>query len=145
MPRLPPAAIPRSSLPAEPPGLKSEDTERTVARERAYAATGIDAIFITGLKKIADFDAVRAAVTLPIIVGRAPDIKREELAARGVRFVLQGHQPVAAAVKALRETYAHLVNGGDPAELKLKIASADEMERLLNGASYRKWQREYLR
>ena len=73
-----------------------------VERARAYAATGVDAIFITGLKTLQEFEAIRAAVALPIIVGTTPTIKREDLASRGVRLLLQGHQPVAGAVKALR-------------------------------------------
>ena len=125
--------------------LRVEGTAGAVARAKAYAATGVDALFVTGLKKLTDFDAIRAATQLPIIVGSAPDLKREDLAARGVRILLQGHQPVAAAVKALRETYTHLYNGGAPADLKSKIASAEDMERYLNGANYLKWQREYLR
>ena len=125
--------------------LKAEDTERAVARAKAYAETGIDAIFITGLKKLTDFDAIRAAIKLPIIVGVAPALKREDLAARGVRLLVQGHPPVAAAVRALHETYTHLFNGGAPADLKSKIASAEDMQRYLNGAGYRQWQREYLR
>ena len=124
--------------------LKAEDVERAVARAKAYATTGIDAIFITGLEKLSDFEAVRAAIDLPIIVGTAPDVRREDLAARGVRILLQGHSAIAATVKALHETYTHLYNGGAPADLKSKIASAQEMERLLDGESYRKWQREYL-
>src|SRR3990172_8903390 len=47
--------------------LKAEDTERTVARVKAYAATGVDAIFIVGLEKLEQLDAIHAAVTLPII------------------------------------------------------------------------------
>jgi carboxyvinyl-carboxyphosphonate phosphorylmutase len=125
--------------------LRVEGTEGAVARAKAYAATGVDAIFITGLKKLSDFDAISAATKLPFIVGSAPDLKREDLAARGVRILLQGHQPVAAAAKALRETYTHLYNSGAPADLKSKIASTEEMEGYLNGASYQKWQREYLR
>lgn len=125
--------------------LKAEDTERAVARAKVYAATGIDAIFITGLKKLTDFDAIRAAIQLPIIVGVAPALNRDDLAARGVRILVQGHPPVAAAIKALRETYTHLFNGGAPADLKPKIASADEMKEFLDSASYRQWQREYLR
>ena len=126
--------------------LKAEDTERTVARVNAYAATGVDAIFVVGLEKLEQLDAIHAAVTLPIIVGAAPaSLKREDLAARGARILLQGHQPVAAAVKALHETYMHLYHGGAPADLKSKIASPQEMERLIDGESYKKWQREYLR
>lgn len=124
--------------------LKAEDARRAAERARAYAATGIDAMFITGLKSLGDFDAIRAAVTLPIIVGSAPALKRENLAARGVRLLLQGHQPVAAAVKALREVYTHLYNGGAPAELGSLIAAPDEMDRLVNGGQYREWRRQYL-
>jgi carboxyvinyl-carboxyphosphonate phosphorylmutase len=123
-----------------------EDTERTVARAKAYAATGVDAIFIIGVEALDQVRAVRDAVKLPIIVGSAPaSLKRGDLAACGARILLQGHQPVAAAVKALHETYAHLFNGGAPAALKEKIASAQEMERLVSGENYRQWQRDYLR
>ncbi|NBR28845.1 MAG: oxaloacetate decarboxylase [Betaproteobacteria bacterium] len=125
-------------------GLKGEDTARTVARARAYAATGVDALFITGLKKLSDFDAVRAAVKLPIIVGTAPEIKREDLAARGVRVLLQSHPPVRAVAKALREVYAHLYAGGAPGDLKPKLATPQEMEELLGGAQYAEWMRAYL-
>jgi carboxyvinyl-carboxyphosphonate phosphorylmutase len=125
--------------------LKAEGTEGAVARARAYAATGIDAIFVTRLERLDQIEAIHRAVDLPIIVGRpAPLLEREDLAARGVRVLLQGHQPVAAAVRALHEAYAHLFNGGAPADLKSKGASAQEMERLLGSENYRKWQREYL-
>jgi oxaloacetate decarboxylase len=124
--------------------LKAEDARRAVERAKAYAATGIDAIFITGLARLEDFDAIRAAVPLPIVVGVAPALKKEDLAARGVRLVLQGHQPVAAAVKALRQIYGHLYNGGAPADIKSQIASPEEMERFVNTSEYRKRQRDYL-
>ncbi len=126
--------------------LRIEGVEGTVTRAKAYAATGVDAIFIVGLQTLAQLEAIHAAVKLPIIVGSAPaSLKREDLAARGARILLQGHQPVAAAVKALHETYAHLFRGGAPADLKSKLASAQEMEQLTDGESYRKWQQEYLR
>jgi carboxyvinyl-carboxyphosphonate phosphorylmutase len=125
--------------------LKIEGVEGTLARVKAYAATGVDAIFIVGLEKLDQIEAIHAAVKLPLIVGSAPaTIKREDLAANGVRVLLQGHQPVAAAVKALHECYTHLFSGGAPADLKSKIASASEMEKLTDGENYKQWQREYL-
>jgi carboxyvinyl-carboxyphosphonate phosphorylmutase len=126
--------------------LKVEGIEGTVARVKAYAATGVDAIFVVGLEKLDQLEAIRAAAGLPIIVGSAPaSLKREDLAARGARVLLQGHQPVAAAVKALRDVYEHLHKGGAPADLKDKVATSQEMERLTGGESYKRWQREYLR
>jgi carboxyvinyl-carboxyphosphonate phosphorylmutase len=90
--------------------------------------------------------AVHDSVKMPIIVGSAPaSIKREEFAAAGARILLQGHQPVAAAVKALREVYEHLHKGGAPADLKSKIASADEMNAVTRNADYKQWQKDYLR
>ena len=52
--------------------FRMEDTERIAARALAYAATGIDAIFIVGLANLKQIDAIHAAVKLPIIVGPAP-------------------------------------------------------------------------
>ena len=80
------------------------------------------------------------------MVGSAPaSIKREDFAAAGARVMLQGHPPVAAAVKALREVYTHLYNGGAPADLKDRLASAKEMDALIGGEAYKTWQRDYLR
>lgn len=126
--------------------LSVEGTEGAVARAKAYAATGIDAIFVTKPERLDQIEAIHHAVDLPLIVGRAPaTFAREDLAALGVRVLLQGHQPVAAVVKALHEVYAHLFNGGAPADLKSKIASPQEMARVIGTDQYRKWLREYLR
>jgi carboxyvinyl-carboxyphosphonate phosphorylmutase len=126
--------------------LRSEGTAKTVERAKAYAGAGVDAIFLVGSAALDQIEAVYKAVSLPIIVGSAPSsLKREDLAARGARILLQGHQPIPAAVKALREVYAHLYGGGAPDELKSRIASAQEMEQLVSAGEYRKWQNEYLR
>jgi oxaloacetate decarboxylase len=125
--------------------LKAEDVQRTAARTRAYAATGVDGIFLTGVTRLDEFDAIRAAVSIPIVLGTTPGVKREDLAARGVRLVLQGHQPVAAVVKTLLEVYTHLQKGGAPADLKSKVASAEEMASVMRHAQYDAWSRDFLR
>jgi oxaloacetate decarboxylase len=126
--------------------LKVEDTPRTVARAKAYAACGVDAIFVVGVESVDQVRAVHEAVNLPIMVGSAPaSIKREDFAAAGARVLLQGHPPVAAAVKALKEVYAHLYNGGAPADLKDRITPVKEMDALVNGEAYKKRQKDYLR
>ncbi|HXF65279.1 MAG TPA: isocitrate lyase/phosphoenolpyruvate mutase family protein [Burkholderiales bacterium] len=126
--------------------LKVEGTAGAVARARAYAQTGVDCIFLVGVESLEQVEAVHEAARLPVIVGSAPAaLGREALAARGARILLQGHLPVAAAVKALYETYAHLHRGGAPAALKERVASAQELERLVRAEAYRNWQRLYLR
>ncbi|MGZ8203786.1 MAG: isocitrate lyase/PEP mutase family protein [Burkholderiales bacterium] len=124
--------------------LKAEDAASGAARARAYAAAGVDAIYVTGLKRLEDFETIRNAVTLPIVVGTAPALRRQDLEARGVRLLLQGHQPVAAVVKALRETYAVRYDGAPLSALESRLASPDELARLMNTATYEEWRRQYL-
>ena len=126
--------------------LKVEDTARTVERVKAYAACGVDCIFVIGVETVDQVKAIHDASKLPVIVGSAPaSIKRKDFAQAGARVLLQGHQPVAAAVKALRAVYEHLHNGGAAADLKDKIASNKEMDALVFGEDYKKYMRDFLR
>ena len=126
--------------------LKVEGINGAVKRAQAFAAAGVDAIFLVGVEAADQVRAVRDAAKLPVMVGSAPaSIGREDFAAAGARVLLQGHQPLPAVVKALREVYTHLHVGGAPAELKDRIASAKEMDALIGSETYWKWQRDYLR
>ena len=78
-------------------------------------------------------------------MGNGPELDCDAMAARGVRVMLQGHQSVAAVVKALQDCYSHLHNGGSPADLRERIASDEEMARITECATYRKWERDFLR
>jgi carboxyvinyl-carboxyphosphonate phosphorylmutase len=124
--------------------LRIDPIGKVVERARAYAATGVDALFFTSLKKLDDLDAIRAAVSIPIILGSAPGIKREDVAARGVRFRLQGHAVLAACAKAMYDTYMHHKADADPEALKPKLATPEEMARLLRVADYQRWDETYL-
>jgi len=126
--------------------LKVEGTEKTVERVKAYAVAGVDCIFVVGVETADQVKAVREAAKLPVIVGPGKtSATREEFAKAGARVLLQGHQPVAAAVKALREVYAHFHGGGAAADLKDKIISAKDMDALVFGEDYKKYIKEFLR
>jgi carboxyvinyl-carboxyphosphonate phosphorylmutase len=129
--------------------LKGASIASVVERVQAYSKTGVDAIFVMGFEKREHVEAVHAATALPIIAGSSAAVrgllKPEDLAALGVRILLQGHQPLSAVVKALEDVYRHLFSGGAPADLKGKIASAREMDDLMNAESYKLWQKEFLR
>jgi len=124
--------------------LRIEPLAQVVERARAYAGTGVDALFVTSLKKLTDLDAIRAAVDIPIILGSAPGITRADVAARGVRFRLQGHAVLAACAKAMHDTYVHLKADGDPEGLKPKLATPEDMARLLRVADHQRFNETYL-
>ncbi len=124
--------------------LRMEPIAQVVERARAYADTGVDGLFLTRLKSLEDLDAIRAVVDIPIIVGRAPELPRAELEARGVRFRLQGHSVLPAVAKTMYEVYLHLKADRDPAALAPKLATPEEMARLTRVADYERWSAEFL-
>jgi oxaloacetate decarboxylase len=126
--------------------LKVEGVDGTCARAKAYAACGVDCIFVVGVESLDQIKAVQEASKLPIIVGSAPaSIKREQFFAAGARVLLQGHQPLAGAVKVLREIYTHLYSGGAAADLKSKIASNEEMDKMTHNGDYKNWIKSYMK
>jgi oxaloacetate decarboxylase len=91
-----------------------------VIRAKAYEATGVDALFFTGIKFRTELDAIAAATKLPIVLGGAPEemIDKDYLLGRRVRIALQGHAPFAAATQAVYATLKALREGLPPKDLK---------------------------
>ena len=120
--------------------------EETIKRARAYAATGVDAIFLVGIKSRAELEAVAAAnIGKPLILGNTPGDLADKayLASKGVRIALQGHQQFAAAVQGIYNTLKALREGTKPSDLK-GIASADLMKQLTRGSDYDRWSKDFL-
>ncbi|MBR0849509.1 isocitrate lyase/PEP mutase family protein [Bradyrhizobium diazoefficiens] len=94
--------------------------EDAIARARAYEATGVDALFFTGIKSRAELEAIAAATRLPIVLGGAGEELNalDYLAGQRVRIALQGHAPIAAATQAVYETQKALRDGTPPKNLK---------------------------
>ena len=91
-----------------------------IVRARAYEATGVDALFFTGIKSRNELEALVAATRLPIVLGGAPEemTALDYLAGQRVRIALQGHAPFAAATQAVYETLKALREGTSPKNLK---------------------------
>ena len=116
-----------------------------VARVQAYEATGVDAIFLVGIRTRAELEAVSAAIGLPIIIGGAgPEIMDlAYLAGRGVRICLQGHQPFMAAIGAVYETLKALRAGTPPTELP-GLPPASFIKQVTRDEDYRRRIRDFL-
>jgi len=116
-----------------------------IARAMAYEATGVDALFLTGVKTRAELEAIAAATKLPIVLGGAPEdmTDLDYLANRRVRIALQGHAPFAAATLAVYETLKALREGGSPKNLK-GLASSELTGRLTRDAAMKARAGEFL-
>ena len=119
--------------------------EDAIARGKAYEAVGVDALFMVGVRTRAELDAISAATRLPIIMGGVSGdlADLDYLSARRVRIALQGHQPFAAAVKAVHDTLKALREGTPPSKLT-GVADADLMKRVTRDADYARWTKEFL-
>jgi carboxyvinyl-carboxyphosphonate phosphorylmutase len=93
-----------------------EPEAAALARVRAYSEAGADAVFLTGITRLEPLRAVRAATALPVL-GFFGALDAAALGALGVRVALQGHQPMLAAIGAVRDTLAALRAGTPPAAL----------------------------
>ena len=91
-----------------------------IRRAQAYEATGVDALFFTGIKSRAELEAIASATRLPIVLGGAPEDMNalDYLATQRVRIALQGHAPIAAATQAVYDTLKALREGAAPKALR---------------------------
>src|SRR4051812_47206526 len=106
-----------------------------IVRVKAYEATGVDALFFTGIKNRGELEAISAATRLPIVLGGAPEemTAADYLSAQRVRIALQGHAPFAAATQAVYDTLKALREGGAPKSLK-GLASSELTGRAMREA-----------
>jgi len=121
--------------------LELTGVEDAIARVRAYAALGADAIFLTGVQDGAQLDAVAAAIDLPLIVSGMTD--PAAYAAQRVRISLQGHQPIMAAVQAAYATLKALRDGVAPASLP-GLPPAALMQQVTRREGYDGWTQAFL-
>jgi carboxyvinyl-carboxyphosphonate phosphorylmutase len=116
-----------------------------IARVKAYEASGVDGLFLVGLKTRAELEAVAAATTLPIVLGGFPEdlIDRDYLISQRVCIALQGHAPFAAATQAVYETLKALRDGLPPKQLK-GLASSELTGRVTRDAEVKARSSEFL-
>jgi oxaloacetate decarboxylase len=107
-----------------------------ILRARAYQASGVDALFFTGVKTRGDLETISAATTLPIVLGGPSEDMTEGdfLSRQRVRIAVQGHAPIAAATQAVFETLKAVREGAAPKQLK-GLASAELMKQVTREAA----------
>jgi len=123
--------------------LRAEGIDGTVRRVKAYAQTGVDAIWLAGGVTPEGVSAVHEAVGLPLLTG-AGDMTDEFLTANGVRVAHQGHLPLAGAVKGMYDTLKALRDGVAPRDLRGSVATSEFMGQVTRKPDYDHWNQEYM-
>ncbi|MFL6790814.1 MAG: oxaloacetate decarboxylase [Bradyrhizobium sp.] len=126
-------------------GAPASGFEECLARARAYEATGVDALFFTGLTTRQQIQAIAAATTLPIVLGNTQGELDDPafLISQRVKIALQGHTPFAAATQAVHDALKALREGTPPRELK-GLPSAQLSNRLMRDAEVKARLSEFL-
>ncbi len=126
-------------------GPTASSFEECVERARAYEATGVDALFFTGLTTRQEVQAIASATKLPIVLGNTQGELDDAafLVSQRVRIALQGHTPFAAATQAIHDTLKALREGTKPKELK-GLPSAQLTGRLMRDAEAKARAGEFL-
>src|SRR5579871_6741796 len=116
-----------------------------IARGKAYEATGVDALFFTGIKTRAEMSAIAAETRLPIMLGTADGELDDTafLASCRVKICTQGHLPFAAGALAVYETLKALREGTSPRDLK-GLPSADFVNRYMRNLAVQQRMADFL-
>ncbi len=117
--------------------LAATSFDEVITRAAAYQESGVDAIFVVGLRERNQLERLSGAISLPLILGGASAelMDLPYLSQLGVRICLQGHQPFSAAVHAVYETLKALRQGVAPSELS-NIAPVDLLRRVTREENY---------
>ena len=117
--------------------LALSTVEDTIARMKAYEATGVDVIFLAGAKTRAQVDAVYQAIKIPLLLGGVGGelMDKAYLASRGVRICLLGQNAYLASLQAINETYKALRGGAKPSQLA-NLAPSDLVRRITRASEY---------
>jgi carboxyvinyl-carboxyphosphonate phosphorylmutase len=136
---------PNLTIAARTSAISISGLEETIERVKVYQETGVDAIFLIGVKSKQQLEKIADVCKLPLILGGAGHeiVELEYLGSMGVRICLQGHQPAMAAIQAVYNTLKALREGINPAELD-GIPDKALIEKFTRNADYDRWIEEFL-
>lgn len=121
--------------------LPAQGIDEAVRRAHLYQAAGVDLVFIDGIKRIAEVEAVARAVPGPKVVSlvdgtEAVALTASKLQAMGFSVVLHAVSALFSAVKAMRDTLAALHRAGTPAGRAEQMATYAEFAALVDLAGH---------
>ena len=123
--------------------IANEGLDSALDRIHAYVQAGADLIFPEAIENLADYAKVSAAVSVPILAnitefGKTPIFTREELAANGVRMILNPLSAFRAMNKAAENVYTAIRRDGSQANVIDTMQTREELYQAINYYEYEK-------
>lgn len=117
--------------------------DAAVARAKAYAEAGVDAVSLVAPTRAA-IEAVHSEVKVPLVIAPSEDVRDTEfLTMNGVRVALNVRYAFEAAVKAMHDVYTALRRGTPLTDLRLLTAAPDLLTQATREAPYLEWNQKF--
>jgi methylisocitrate lyase len=123
--------------------IANEGLDSALDRIHAYVQAGADLVFPEAIENLADYSKISAAVSVPILAnitefGKTPLFTREELAANGVRMILNPLSAFRAMNKAAENVYTAIRRDGSQANVIDTMQTREELYQAINYYEYEK-------
>jgi methylisocitrate lyase len=123
--------------------IANEGLDSALDRINAYVQAGADLVFPEAIENLADYAKVSAAVSVPILAnitefGKTPLFTREELAANGVKMILNPLSAFRAMNKAAENVYTAIRRDGSQANVIDTMQTREELYQAINYYEYEK-------
>ena len=116
--------------------LRSMGLEEALRRARAYEETGVDAIFLVGARTREELEAIREAISLPLIANGLPEPEKGKSGLQilneiGYSMTLMATQPFRVAIQAMHEAVVYLKEHGEPGPYAERMCSPQLLETIV--------------
>lgn len=123
--------------------IANEGIESAIDRAQAYIEAGADLIFPEAIRTLEDYKKFSSSVSMPILAnitefGMTPIFSREELAAHGVKMILNPLSAFRAMNKAAENVYTAIRRDGSQVNVIDTMQTREELYQAINYYEYEK-------
>jgi methylisocitrate lyase len=123
--------------------IANEGIDSALDRIHAYVQAGADLVFPEAIENLADYAKISSAVSIPILAnitefGKTPLFTRDELAANGVRMILNPLSAFRAMNKAAENVYTAIRRDGSQVNVIDTMQTREELYQAINYHEYEK-------
>lgn len=116
--------------------LRFRGLEEALRRARAYAETGVDAIFLVGARTREELEAIREVISLPLIASGLPETEKDKSGLQilneiGYSMTLMATLPFRVAIQAMHDAVVYMKEHGEPGPYAERMCSPQLLETIV--------------